>query len=109
MVAALAAGTSHGLILTDDKGQVAEAYSLLGTGKPYRYNEAEDVWAFTRDIQVEALRPVLEVMGERTDKTPPTAPAKLEVAAVSPAAGQVTVRFVAPGDDGATGTAWRTK
>ncbi|MCD6364618.1 MAG: hypothetical protein J7M14_01960, partial [Planctomycetes bacterium] len=105
LVAALATGACYGLVLTDDKGQVAEGYSLLGTGKPYRYNAAEDIWVFTRESQDAALRPRLEVIGRLVDKTPPARPANLKVAGVSASEGRVTLSFKAPGDDGMEGTA----
>jgi len=74
LVESLAIGACYGLILTDDKGQVTESYSLIGPAYPYRYNEAEDSWVFTNDIQEETLRPTLEVVGEAIDQTPPAAP-----------------------------------
>jgi hypothetical protein len=105
MVEALAAGVSHGLILTDDKGQVAEALSLVGTGYPYRANEAEDIWVFTRDAQDPDLRPRLEVFGEAADRAAPAAPRDLKVAAVDSVDGSFTLQFTAPGDDGDEGCA----
>ena len=104
LVESLAAGVATGLILTDDKGQVRESYSLIGGAKPYRYNAAEDAWIFTREVSIEAYRPMLEVYGEPTDKKPPAAPANLKVAEVSLSDPSVVLTFTAPGDDDATGT-----
>ena len=119
LVASLAAGTSHGLVLADDKGQVAEALSLLGSGYPYRDNDAEDIWAFTKDIQDPALRPWLQVFGAPEQKAAPAPVHDLAVAAMDASSGTVTLEFTAPGDaDGRTllaydvrhatqpGTAW---
>ena len=105
VVHAMAAGLCHGVVLTDDKGQVAESYSLLGDGYPYRANDAEDPIVFTKDIQEPKLRPRLEVFGEAADKTPPAAPANVKVASTDPADGCVTLEFTAPGGDGDKGAA----
>ena len=104
LVESLAAGVAGGLVLTDDKGQVRESYSLIGPAYPYRYNAAEDIWMFTRDIQEPSLRPKLEVHGAATDKTAPAAPKGLKVAEVRPSDGSVVLEFTAPGDDGMTGS-----
>lgn len=98
LVASLAAGTSHGLVLTDDKGQVAEALSLIGDGYPYRDNDAEDIWAFTKDIQDPTLRPWLEVFGEPAPMAAPASVRDLRVASVEAASGTVTLEFTVPGD-----------
>ena len=98
LVASMAAGTSHGLILTDDKGQVAESYSLIGPGYPYRGNDAEDIWVFTRDIQAPSLRPRLEVTGEVVTKPAPPAIGRAKVVEVQPSTSTVTLEFTAPGD-----------
>ena len=102
LVESLAAGVAHGLILTDDKGQVAESYSLLGPGYPYATNDAEDAYVFTRDIQEPSLRPRLEVLGDKADTTPPAAPKDLKVVSTS-SDGTVVIEFTAPGDDGTEG------
>jgi len=104
LVESLAAGVAYGLVLTDDKGQVGESYSLIGPAYPYRYNPAAEAWVFTKDIHEKAYRPVLEVHGEPTDKTPPGAPTGLKVAGVDAAGGEAVLEFTAPGDDGAEGT-----
>ena len=98
LVASLAAGTSHGLVLTDDKGQVAEARSLIGDAYPYRDNDAEDIWAFTKDIQDPGLRPWLEVFGEPQQEAAPSPVRDLQVASVEAAGGTVNLEFIAPGD-----------
>ena len=103
LVESLAAGVATGLVLTDDKGQVRESYSLIGPAYPYRYNASLDAWVYTRDIQLEEYRPRLEVVGEATDKTAPAAPKDLKVAEVRPSDGSAVLTFTAPGDDGAAG------
>ena len=102
LVASLAGGTSYGLILTDDKGQVAESRSLIGPGFPYRDNDAEDIWVFTKDIQEPSLRPRLEVFGDVVDKPAPPAIADVRVVHVEPGSSTVTLEFTAP-HDGAAG------
>jgi hypothetical protein len=99
LIASLAAGTCYGFVLTDDKGQVAESYSLIGPGFPYKYNEAEDPYVFTRDIQDESLRPKLEVIGEPAEEPAPAAPTGLKVANVEPTTSTVTLELVAPAGD----------
>jgi len=105
LVEALAIGAAHGLALTDDKGQVTESFALYGPGRPYRSDESQNPWVFTRDVQDERLRPVLEVWGEPIDKTPPGAPGNVKVTETRPTEGAVVLAFDAPGDDGAKGTA----
>lgn len=99
IVAAMVAGTNYGIVLTDDKGQVAESYSLIGAGYPYRYNEAADPYIFTRDVQDESLRPVLEVVGTPGEKKPVAAPKDLKVVGVQPSTSSVTLEFIPPQDD----------
>ncbi|GEM_PF-1864914 len=99
IVAAMAAGTNYGVVLTDDKGQVAESYSLIGAGYPYRYNESADPYIFTRDVQDESLRPVLEVIGAPADKKAVAAPKDLKVNGVQPSTSTVTLEFACPQDD----------
>ena len=96
LVAALAAGTCYGLVLTDDKGQVAEAYSLLGPGVPYKDNDAEDIYVFTRDVQDATLRPRLEVFGERKALAPPSAPRDVKVVRTDVGSGTLWLEFAAP-------------
>ncbi len=98
IVAGMAAGTNYGIVITDDKGQVAESYSLIGPGYPYAYNEAADPWVFTKDIQDESLRPVLEVTGAPAgDLEPaPAEPKDLKVVKVEPSTSTVTVELTAP-------------
>jgi glycosyl hydrolase family 123 len=103
LVEALAAGLAGGLILTDDKGQVAEGMSLKGTGRPYRYNQSEDIYLYTREIQDPNLRPFLDVEGKPDDRIPPGAPGQLAVAGVEPFDPSVTVSFNAPTEDGDNG------
>lgn len=104
LVASLATNTAHGLILTDDKGQVAESYSLIGPGKPYRYNEAADIWIFTKDIQEESLRPALVVEGGPADDTPPAAVTDVTIESIDEANTTAILTFSPPGDDGQRGT-----
>ncbi len=98
VVQMLSAGVAFGLAITDDKGQVAEAYSLKGTGYPYRYNAAEDIWVYTSDIHDENLRPQLEVTGEPTDRNPPAAITDLSVSSTDSVTGEVILGFRAPAD-----------
>jgi hypothetical protein len=100
LVAALAANCNYGFVLTDDKGQVAEARSLIGDGLPYRDNDAEDIFAFTKEAQDPTLRPRLEVFGERerADRPTPPAIADARVANVEAGTSTVTLEFTAPGD-----------
>ncbi len=100
LVAALAAGTSYGLALTDDKGQVAESYSLIGSGYPYRENDAEDSYVFAREVQEPTLRPRLEVQGERRAAVPPPVPADVRVVRTEAGSGTLHLAFTAPGADG---------
>jgi len=103
LVEALATGLASGLILTDDKGQVAEGLSLKGKGTPYRYDRSQDIYMYTRDIQEPSLRPFLEVEGSPVDQTPPGAPGSLVQVAVEPFDPSVTVTFSTPADDGTSG------
>jgi len=105
LVESLATGTAYGLVLTDDKGQVTESFALYGPGRPYRSDDSQNPWVFTRDVQDESLRPVLEVWGEPADKTPPGAPGNVKVVETRPTEGTVVLAFDAPGDDGGKGTA----
>lgn len=99
LVESLAAGVATGLVLTDDKGQVRESYSLIDSAMPYRYNASEDIWVFTKDIHDAALRPHLEVFGQAIDRRPPAAATDLKVTDVSPGDGSAVLTFTAPGDD----------
>ena len=99
LVASLAAGTCYGFVITDDKGQAAESYSLIGPGYPYKYNEAEDPYVFTRDVQDESLQPKLEVIGEPANGSTPSAPTSLKVAKVEPGSSTVTLEFTVPQGD----------
>ncbi len=103
LVAAMAAGLSDGLLLTDDKGQVAEGLSLKGSGKPYRYNLAEDIYLFTSEIQEPALRPFLEVETAAGDTKAPSVIGAIELESVDPFSRMALLTFTAPGDDGHTG------
>ena len=94
--ASLGAGTCYGLVLTDDKGQVAEAYSLLGPGTPYQDNDAEDIYVFTRDVQDPTLRPRLEVFGEKKGFAAPLSPEGVKVARVDAGSGTLWLEFAAP-------------
>ncbi len=98
IVSGMAAGTNYGIVLTDDKGQVAESYSLIGPGYPYAYNESADPWVFTKDIQDESLRPALEVQGGPAGYLEPTPaePKDLKVVKVEPGTSTVTVELTAP-------------
>ena len=98
LVAALAAGTNHGLVLTDDKGQVAEAYSLIGPGYPYKDNDAEDPCVFIKAVQEPSLRPRLEVYGAKSDAAAPSPPKDVKVARSEAGSGTVYLEFVAPGE-----------
>jgi hypothetical protein len=99
LVASLAAGTCYGFALTDDKGQVAESYSLIGPGYPYLTNDAEDPYVFTREIQDESLRPKLEVIGEPGEKVTLAAPSDLKAIKVQPSTSTVTMEFTVPAGD----------
>jgi len=103
LVESLAAGLAEGLVLTDDKGQAAEAYSLKGSGRPYRYDRSQDIYVYTKDIQDPALRPYLEVEGGAADRTPPGGLGPIDVVETQPYAPSVTVAFTAPADDGNSG------
>ena len=96
LVASLGAGTCYGLVLTDDKGQVAEAYSLLGPGTPYQDNDAEDIYVFTRNVQDPTLRPRLEVFGEKKGFAAPPVPEGLKIARVDAGSGTLWLEFAAP-------------
>ncbi len=99
LVHTLAIGASCGLVLTDDKGQVAEACMLEKNPKPYSYDPDFEIQAYSRHAQGGALAPRLEVTGEATDRVPPAAPK------LGAAAGAASIEVVAPGDDGMQGRA----
>jgi hypothetical protein len=103
LVAAMAAGLSDGFVLTDDKGQVAEGLSLKGMGTPYRYNYAEDIYMFTREIQDPGLKPFLEVETAAGDAKAPSSVGDIGLESVDPYSRIATLMFSAPGDDGAGG------
>ncbi|HUU29258.1 MAG TPA: hypothetical protein VM123_15740, partial [archaeon] len=105
LVEALSTGLAKGLILTDDKGQVAEGYSLKGSGQPYFYDRSQDAYLYTRDVQDPALRPFLEVEVSAADKVSPGAVEGLEVVSAEPCDPSVTVSFTAPADDSSSGGA----
>ena len=105
LVEALASSLAGGLILTDDKGQVAEAYSLKGSGTPYCYDRSQDIYMYTREIQDSKLRAYLEVEGEVEDKVLPGGVKSLKVTSVEPGDPSVTVSFTATADDGELGGA----
>jgi hypothetical protein len=105
LVHSLATGLAKGLVLTDDKGQVAENLTLKGTARPYRSDDSQDIYIYTRDIQDKALRPYLEVEGGAADNTAPTKPLNLHVAATDPFEPSVTLSFIAPEEDGTVGGA----
>jgi len=105
LVEALAAGLAAGLVMTDDKGQVAESYSLKGSGRPYRYDRSQDIYIYTKDIQEPSLRPYLEVEGIAVDKTPPGGLGPLEVVSGEVADPSVAVSFTSPAEDGDSGGA----
>jgi hypothetical protein len=102
-VEALAAGLSTGLVLTDDKGQVAEGLSLNGSAVPYVYELSQDIYLFTREIQDPKLRPYLEVEGEAVDRIAPGGVGQFAVAGTEPFDPSVTVAFTAPAEDGGLG------
>ncbi|MFH1070076.1 MAG: hypothetical protein V1794_10705 [Candidatus Glassbacteria bacterium] len=102
-VAAVANGIAGGLVLTDDKGQVAEGLSLHGEGTPYVYDLSQDIYLFTREIQDPALRPYLEVELGSRDNSPPGALGQIAVAGSDPFDPSVNLTFTAPADDGAAG------
>ncbi len=105
LVYAMSAGVSYGIVLTDDKGQVAEAAMLDKNPKPYTYDPSFEMQIYSRHAKNGALAPKLEVTGEATDKTPPGLIGDLKIASVEPATGIVSISFVAPGDNGDQGTA----
>ena len=97
---AVANGTAYGLVMTDDKGQVSEAFALKGDGLPYRYNEAEDTWVYTREIGDENLRPRFEVYGRPAPKAVPGAIMDMKVSSVDPPTKTALITFTAPAGDG---------
>jgi len=111
MIAALAAGVAYGMILTDDKGQVAESRALLGRGTPYVDNDAEDVWAFTRHVMDANLRPRLEVTGTPVDPAKiPAGPRVLKATPSSDPGVSMTFDVQSPADcDGGTVLAYAVK
>ncbi|HLA39660.1 MAG TPA: hypothetical protein VJ417_06675, partial [Candidatus Glassbacteria bacterium] len=102
-VALLANGLAGGLILTDDKGQVAEGLSLHGAGTPYVYDLSQDIYLFTREIQDPALRPYLEAELAETDETPPGSVGTIDITGSDPFDQSVSVAFTAPAEDGGQG------
>ncbi|MCY3018062.1 MAG: DUF6067 family protein, partial [Planctomycetota bacterium] len=106
LVHAIAVGASYGLILTDDKGQVAEAYMLEKNPKPYVYDPSFEIQVYSRHAKDGALAPRLEVTGEAEDHVPPAAPAPTPAEPLAEkASGTIAVEFIAPGDDGMQGCA----
>ena len=99
----MANGIAGGLVLTDDKGQVAEGLSLHGAGTPYVYDLSQDIYLFTREIQDPALRPYLEAELAETDETPPGSVGTIDVTGADPFDQSVSVAFTAPAEDGGQG------
>ena len=105
LVSAMATGVSYGMVLTDDKGQVAEAAMLEKNPKPYTYDPSFEIQIYSRHAKGGALAPKLEVNGQASDKIPPGAIKDLKLAGVEPATGIASLEFTAPGDDGDQRTA----
>jgi len=110
LVHAMAIGASYGMVLTDDKGQVAEACMLEKNPKPYVYDAGFEIQVYSRHAKDGALAPKLEVTGEADDHVPPAAPLTLPSpqggeGRVRGATGAVSLEFTAPGDDGMQGCA----
>ena len=105
LVSALAAGLVTSLVLTDDKGQVAEGQSIKGQGTPYVYDRSKDIYMYTREVQEPSYRPFLEVEAVAEDHTPPGPAGPLTVTSTDPYESAVTVSFKAPAEDGVSGGA----
>lgn len=106
LVHAIAVGASYGLVLTDDKGQVAEAYMLEKNPKPYVYDPSFEIQVYSRHAKDGALAPKLEVTGEAEDHVPPAAPTPTTAEPfVEKAGATVNLEFTPPGDDGMKGCA----
>jgi len=63
LVLAMACGVSYGMVLTDDKGQVAEAAMLDKNPKPYTYDPSFEIQIYSRHAKGGRLAPKLEVTG----------------------------------------------
>jgi len=106
LVHALAIGASYGMVLTDDKGQVAEACMLEKNPKPYVYDAGFEIQVYSRHAKDGTLAPKLEVSGEADDHAPPAAPILASAEpAIEQATGAASLEFTAPGDDGMQGCA----
>lgn len=105
VIHAMAVGASHGIVLCDDKGQVAEARMLERNPKPYVYDAAFDAAIHTRHTLGGKYAPRLEVTGRQSDFLPPNAPRGDGQTVLADGDGTATIHIVAPGDDGAVGLA----
>jgi hypothetical protein len=105
LIEAVATGLATSLIMTDDKGQIAEAFSLKGKGTPYRFDPSKDIYIYTRDIQDPALRPYLEIEGGVDDTRAPSGVGEITIAAANAYDQSVTLRITAPSEDGTDGGA----
>ena len=101
LVACLSNGLAKGLLLTDDKGQITEALTMKGTGRPYRTSDnSRDIYIYTKEIQDPDLRPFMEVEVVRTDFSSPGGVKDLELSSTEPYDPSVTFSFTAPSDAG---------
>ncbi|MFH1377649.1 MAG: hypothetical protein ABIH86_02745 [Planctomycetota bacterium] len=104
LIHAMAAGISNGFVLTDDKGQVAEALMLDALKvERFAYTPEFDIQIYSR-FASESLRPKLIITGKKADTTPPGAIMDLRVEENKPS-GEVVLAWTAPGDDGDSGGA----
>ncbi|HYF49216.1 MAG TPA: glycoside hydrolase domain-containing protein [Planctomycetota bacterium] len=95
LVHAMAIGASYGMVLTDDKGQVAEAYMLEKNPKPYVYDPSFEIHVYSRHAKEGKLAPKLEVVGQKIDTT---APKRVTVVGEPTADefGRVRIKVIAP-------------
>ena len=105
LVEAVAADLATSLIMTDDKGQIAEAYSLKGKGTPYRFDPSMDIYIYSKDIQDPELRPYIEVEGSAVDTQAPADVGEILTVGQDSFDQSATLRITAPAEDGAKGGA----
>jgi hypothetical protein len=106
LITAMACGVSYGMVLTDDKGQVAEAAMLDKNPKPYTYDPSFEIQLYSRHAKEGRLAPKLEITGAPQTTSGAGSIKDLKVTAVNPTSGGVTLEFTAPGASGDGGAAF---
>ena len=100
LVSAMACGVSYGMVVTDDKGQVAEAAMLDRNPKPYTYDPTFEMQIYSRHAKNGTLAPKLEVTGSPIPTSGPGSFKDFNVVGVNPVTGVISLEFTAPGENG---------